>query len=311
MKPPRCFKRKKRLVNLAPESCLIAAPVYRAYSGQRLWASQHQRWCRSQAQRRGASSSELAGDTDGVDSGFAPPCGFITGSVHLAMMAPAQRHGELIAHLAPERTMLREPKVMRDPPVGAHKSGMVVWTRICNRPCHETDAAPVTRAGSCRRGWKRTRRSADFAAMKFGLAQGTISALLDQVFIGASDGCHFCRKCVLDAPRIGRRQAVFCRHDPVRPRGGGGGRAQAIHVYQKLIAQCRRSVRVEHRSYGNRLGLSISPDRRCSCSRPPFIPAILFEVTGCSGPESGTVGAVRSGASRSSSPAIPTSVKSP
>ena len=44
--------------------------------------------------------------------------------------------------------------------------------------------------------------------------------------------------------------------------------------------------------------------------RPPFIPAILLEVTGLSGPESGTVGAVRSGASRSSSPAIPTSVKS-
>jgi hypothetical protein len=64
-------------------------------------------------------------------------------------------------------------------------------------------------------------------------------ALVDAVGIAASEGCHFCRKCVLDAPRIGCRQAVFCRHDPVRPRGGVFGRAQAIHVGQQLIAQCR------------------------------------------------------------------------
>jgi hypothetical protein len=29
------------------------------------------------------------------------------------MMAPAQRDNEFVAHLASERTMLREPKVMR------------------------------------------------------------------------------------------------------------------------------------------------------------------------------------------------------
>ena len=44
--------------------------------------------------------------------GFAPPGGFVTGSVHLAMMAAAQRDDEFVAHLAPERRMLREPKVM-------------------------------------------------------------------------------------------------------------------------------------------------------------------------------------------------------
>jgi hypothetical protein len=33
--------------------------------------------------------------------------------MHLAMMAAAQRHGEFVAYLAPERTMLCEPKVMR------------------------------------------------------------------------------------------------------------------------------------------------------------------------------------------------------
>ena len=32
--------------------------------------------------------------------------------MNLAMVAPAQRHGELIAHFAPERAMLREPQMM-------------------------------------------------------------------------------------------------------------------------------------------------------------------------------------------------------
>ena len=51
--------------------------------------------------------------TEGVDLGFAPPCGFVTRPVHLAMMAAAQRDDEFVADLAPECTMLREPKVMR------------------------------------------------------------------------------------------------------------------------------------------------------------------------------------------------------
>jgi hypothetical protein len=49
----------------------------------------------------------------GVGPCVAPPCGFITGSVHFAMMAAAQRNDKFVAHLSPERRMLREPKVMR------------------------------------------------------------------------------------------------------------------------------------------------------------------------------------------------------
>ena len=60
------------------------------------------------------SRSKAPGGADGVDFGFAPPCGFITRSVHLAMMAAAQRDDEFVAHLAPERTMLREPQVVRE-----------------------------------------------------------------------------------------------------------------------------------------------------------------------------------------------------
>ena len=52
------------------------------------------------------------GGADSVDSGFAPPRGFVTRSMHLAMMAAAQRDDEFVADLAPERAMLRKPKVM-------------------------------------------------------------------------------------------------------------------------------------------------------------------------------------------------------
>jgi hypothetical protein len=39
-----------------------------------------------------------------------PSCGFIAAAMGLAMMAPAQRHGELVADLAPERAVLRDAK---------------------------------------------------------------------------------------------------------------------------------------------------------------------------------------------------------
>jgi hypothetical protein len=55
---------------------------------------------------------KLPGGADGIDCAFAPPGGFVAGSVHLAMMAAAQRDDEFVAHFAPKRRMLREPKVM-------------------------------------------------------------------------------------------------------------------------------------------------------------------------------------------------------
>jgi len=52
------------------------------------------------------------GSGEWIDSGFAPPFGFIAVAVELAMMPPAQRDGELIADLAPKRPTLREAKVV-------------------------------------------------------------------------------------------------------------------------------------------------------------------------------------------------------
>ena len=47
-----------------------------------------------------------------VDAGLFPPSRFVAATVDLAMMSPAQRHDELVAHFAPEGLKLREPKMM-------------------------------------------------------------------------------------------------------------------------------------------------------------------------------------------------------
>ena len=46
------------------------------------------------------------------DTGSAPPGGLIAAAVHLAMMTPAQRHGELIADLPAERSALYKTEVV-------------------------------------------------------------------------------------------------------------------------------------------------------------------------------------------------------
>src|SRR5580698_3115056 len=47
-----------------------------------------------------------------VDACLVPPCSFIAVAVHFAMMAAAERDGELVADLAAERPALREAQVV-------------------------------------------------------------------------------------------------------------------------------------------------------------------------------------------------------
>src|SRR5262249_32911110 len=47
-----------------------------------------------------------------IETEFLPPPGFITVTVQLAMMSPAQRHRELVADLAAECTRLREAQMV-------------------------------------------------------------------------------------------------------------------------------------------------------------------------------------------------------
>ena len=84
------------------------------------------------------------GRFEGVDSSFAPPCGFITRSVHLAMMAAAQRDDELIAHLAPERTMLCKAKMM-----GICRASSANQTGLFG---HEFNVGPVPKPARLRNG---------------------------------------------------------------------------------------------------------------------------------------------------------------
>src|SRR6516164_3182291 len=53
-----------------------------------------------------------AGGPSWIEAQFLPPCGFITVTMNLAMMAPAQRNCELVADLAAERMILRKAQMM-------------------------------------------------------------------------------------------------------------------------------------------------------------------------------------------------------
>src|ERR1700683_479341 len=47
-----------------------------------------------------------------INPSLPPPCGFVAAAVNLTMVTAAQGDGELIANLAPQCRVLREPKVM-------------------------------------------------------------------------------------------------------------------------------------------------------------------------------------------------------
>ena len=59
-------------------------------------------WLRTRRQWMGLKPKRASGD-ERIDTGLTPPCGFIAAAMNLAMMYPAQRHGELVANLASER----------------------------------------------------------------------------------------------------------------------------------------------------------------------------------------------------------------
>jgi len=60
-----------------------------------------------------ALSPQRKRNGQGLDACPAPPCGFVAVSVDLAVMQTANRYGELVADLSPERTGLGKAQVMR------------------------------------------------------------------------------------------------------------------------------------------------------------------------------------------------------
>ena len=56
---------------------------------------------------------QSAGGSRRIDAGSLPPCRFVATTMNLAMMAAAERHSELVAHLAAKRRLLGEAQMMR------------------------------------------------------------------------------------------------------------------------------------------------------------------------------------------------------
>ena len=81
---------------------------------------------------------QRAGGDGRIDTSLLPPRGFIATAMDLAVVAPAQRHGELIAHFSPERAVLREPQMM-----GIGGSAAANQARLFG---HELDVVLVTKA---------------------------------------------------------------------------------------------------------------------------------------------------------------------
>jgi len=68
---------------------------------------------------------ELESDWKRIDVEVLPPCGLITRAMKLAMMDPANRDGEFVAHSIPKPTRLGKREVMRIRRyAAAHKTGL-------------------------------------------------------------------------------------------------------------------------------------------------------------------------------------------
>jgi hypothetical protein len=52
------------------------------------------------------------GSSQGINTGFLPPLGFITAAMELAVVTTAERDRELVAHLASERPVLGKAQVV-------------------------------------------------------------------------------------------------------------------------------------------------------------------------------------------------------
>ena len=53
-----------------------------------------------------------SGNRGWIDFRLAPPCGFIAVTVDFAVVAAAERHGELVADFSPERAALGEAQMV-------------------------------------------------------------------------------------------------------------------------------------------------------------------------------------------------------
>ena len=200
------------------------------------------------------------------------------------MMAAAQRDDEFVAHLAPERRMLREPKVMGvRGPAPTNQTGLFG---------HEFDVVLVpkpTRLGiararsyRCRRPWM-SRSAAAVAAARGGWLgsdddKGALSHLvaLPRVVILPANASSTCRASA--ATRLFFAAMIRCAHIAA---------ASAERRSRQSVRSCRAELpilRVEDWfGNANRPFHVVGTDVAAGIPRPPFIPAILLEGSGLLG----------------------------
>ena len=85
---------------------------------------------------------QLTGGEGRVDTGFAPPFGFIAMTMELAVMTTAERHGELVADLAAERPALGKAQVM-----GVGRFATTDQTRLLRHKAHMVAITDAPRLG--------------------------------------------------------------------------------------------------------------------------------------------------------------------
>ena len=83
-----------------------------------------------------------AGDIRRLDADIFPPRDFVTAVMDFAMMTPAQRNGEFIAHLTPQRAALHEAEV-----VSIRWSPTADQTFMCGDKLHMTPVTNPPRLG--------------------------------------------------------------------------------------------------------------------------------------------------------------------
>ena len=162
---------------------------------------------------------ERASGDAGIDPGLPPPCGFIAVAVDLAMVSPAQGDGELIAHLAPERPLLRKAQMM-----GVGRSPAADETGLLGNELTVIAVPNPARFGECQQALvDRVDRRRHFHIIRM---------------CGAgSKSRHRGLEGLLDPLGVGRRQTVLRRQPPVRPGGGIIAGAKTSQFGEKLIAQ--------------------------------------------------------------------------
>ena len=81
---------------------------------------------------------QRAGGDGRIDTGLLPPSGFVATAMDLTVVAPAQRHSELVADFSSKCAVLREPQMM-----GIGGSAPADQAGLFN---HELDVVFVTKA---------------------------------------------------------------------------------------------------------------------------------------------------------------------